>query len=122
MKFLSDNVLVLMLTLVMGLSPLQNIVASVSNCMSMGDAMPHQMNVSGQVAPSDMNQSDMKHDCCSQNECGTTHCASATVAAIASKTSNNNSGIIYLFNSAYQKSVVSLTSFYPSSLYRPPKI
>jgi len=119
MKFLSDNVMVLMLTLVMGLSPLQSITASVSKCMDMDKNMHHQMNVSEQVAQSKMNQSDMKHDCCNQNECGTTHCASATVAAI---TSNNINDIIYTFSTVYQKPNVRLIPFYTSSLYRPPKI
>ena len=119
MKFLSDNIMVLMLTIVMGLSPLQNIVASVSNCMSMDNTMQHQMNVSEQVAQSDMNQSDMKHDCCSQNECGTTHCASATVVTI---TSNNINDVTYTFSTVYQKPNVTLIPFYSSSLYRPPRI
>ena len=118
MKSLSDNLMTFVLVLVLGLSPLQTIAASVSKCMNMS-SMHHQMNVSDNVTQTDMNKSDSKPDCCNKNECGTTHCASATVAAI---TSNNSSEITYLGTNTYQKISVSLTSFYPSSLYRPPKI
>lgn len=119
MKFLSDNLLMLALAIVLGLSPLQSITASVSKCMNMSNSMHHQMNSSDSVTQADMKNSGTKPDCCNQNECGTTHCTSATVAAI---TSNNTSDIACSVNNTYQKPNVSLTPFYPSSLYRPPKI
>lgn len=118
MKLLSDNLMTLILTVVLGLSPLQTITASVSKCMNMS-SMHHQMTVSDNATQTDMKNSGTKPDCCNQNECGTTHCASATVAAI---TSNNFSEVIYSGKNTYQKSSISLISFYTSSLYRPPKI
>ena len=118
MKLLSDNLMTLILTVVLGLSPLQTITASVSKCMNMS-SMHHQMNVSDNVTQTDMNKSDTKPDCCNKNECGTTHCASATIVAIAS---NNFSEMTYLGANIYPKANFSLTSFYSSSLYRPPKI
>ena len=117
MKKLSDNLLTLILAFVLGLSPLQSITASVSKCMNMS-SMHHQMKSSEKTTQMDMKNPGSKSDCCNQNECGTTHCASATVAAI---TSNNTSDITYSINRTYQNPTASLTSFYPSSLYRPPR-
>lgn len=117
MKSLSDNLMTFVLALVLGLSPLQTITASVSKCMNMS-SMHHQMTVSDSATQTDMKKSGTKPDCCNINECGTTHCASASVMAI---TSNNFREITYSSENTYLKSSISLTSFYPSSLYRPPK-
>lgn len=119
MKSLSDKLMILMLAAVLGLSPLQNIAASVSNCMGMGNTMSHQMNMSDKSALSDMKQSDSKHDCCKQNGCGTLHCSGGISAVLASNYIND---MTYTVSSIYSNPVVSLISFYPSSLYRPPKI
>ena len=119
MKYLSDNLMMLALAIVMGLSPLQTIAASVSKCMNMSHSMHQQMKVSDSATHADMKQSGNKSDCCNQNECGTTHCASVAVAAI---TSNNISDVAYTVSETYQKPNVSLLPFYASSLYRPPKI
>lgn len=118
MKFLSDNLMTLILAVVLGLSPLQTIAASVSKCMNMSN-MHHQMTTSDSTTQTEMMNPGTKSDCCNQNECGTTHCASATIVAI---TSSNTGDITYSANSRPLKYNVSLSSFYPSSLYRPPKI
>ncbi len=119
MKKLSDNLLTLILAFVLGLSPLQSITASVSKCMDMDKNMHAQMKSSDNTANTDMKHLGSTEDCCNKNECGTTHCASATVAAIVS---NNFNDITYTSSSVYQKHNVTLISFYSSSLYRPPRI
>jgi len=116
MNFLSDNLLTLVLTLVLGLSPVQNIAASASECMDMNSRIHHQMKSSDSMTHINMTQADS--DCCKDNTCGSTHCINATVAAI---TSNNISDVNYIVKNISQSTNVSLTSFYPSSLYRPPK-
>jgi hypothetical protein len=119
MKSVSDNLLMLVLAIVLGLSPLQSIAASASNCMKMTQGMHHQMNVSEKVMQNDMAQSDTQHDCCGQTACDMSHCASTIAVAITSDTMND---MTYTVSSVYLKPSVSLIQFYPSSLYRPPKI
>lgn len=81
--------------------------------------MHQHMNVSDKVAKSDMKQTDMEHDYCNQNSCDMSHCASAFTAVM---TSNNLNDVTYTAASIQLKSNISLIQFYPSSLYRPPKI
>lgn len=119
MKFISDNLLMLALAVVLGLSPLQTITASVSKCMNMDQSMHHQMNVADKAMQSDMTQSDSQHGCCEQTACDMSHCASSTAAAA---TSNAQNDMNYTVSNVYLKPSVSLIPFYPSSLYRPPKI
>lgn len=101
--------------------PVQVITASVSNCMDSNKAMHHQMNGIKMVMSSDMDmtQSDSQSDCCEQTACDMTHCASSTAAAITSNTQND---MTYIVSNVYLKPAVSLIAFYPSSLYRPPKL
>lgn len=107
-----------MLAIVLGLSPLQNIAASVSDCMNSVDTMHHQMSMSDSGMQHDMSQSGNKDDCCSENACDMSHCATPfTVAMIA----NNLSDITYTVTNIQLKPRLSLIQFYPSSLYRPPK-
>ena len=121
MKFLSDNLLVIALAIVLGVSPLQSIAASVSNCMDSNKAMHHQMNGSKMVMSSnmDMTQSNNQPDCCETSACDMSHCASTFAAVIASSSLND---IAYTMSNIHLKPNVSLISFYPSSLYRPPKV
>ena len=119
MKYLSDNLLTLVLTLVLGISPLQNISASVSKCMTMNKSTHMQMKMLDKSTQTEINKSETKHDCCSDNACGTTHCASSIVAAIPSSNIND---ITYNLSNTYQKLNDSLIPFYPSSLYRPPRV
>lgn len=125
MKSLSDNLLTLMLIFALGLSPLQNIFASVSGCMNMAagnmnHGMHHQMKNSDHAQQTEMKQSGNKTDCCNKNECGTTHCASSAISAVI--ISHDISDIRYTVSTLYSKPSVSLVQFYPSTLYRPPKI
>lgn len=117
MKYLSDNLLTFVLTLVLGLSPLQNVSASESKCMTMNKSM--QMEMSDKSTQTEINKSDNKHDCCKDSACGTTHCASSVIAAV---TSTNVIGITYNISNTYQNLNDSLITFYPSSLYRPPRV
>ena len=121
MKFISDNLMIPMLAIVLVLSPLQSIVASVSNCMSMNNTMHHEMNMSVGETQHDMAgmaKSNVEDDCCNQNACDMTHCASASSAAIFSTNSND---VKYIVSNLYLKPNTLLIEFYPSSLYRPPK-
>lgn len=121
MKYISDNLLIIALAVVLGFSPLQTITASVSNCMDSNKAMHHQMNGTKMVMSSDMDmtQSDSQRDCCEQTACDMTHCASSTAAVTTSNTQND---MTYTVSNVYLKPAVSLIAFYPSSLYRPPKV
>ena len=129
MKFLSDNVVMLVLAIVLGISPLQTITASVSKCMNMDQSMHHQMMVSEKVARHDMSHSDISNldisnqanqdDCCKQNTCDMSHCSGTFAAVIISDTQNN---MTYTVSNVYLKPSVSLIQFYPSSLYRPPRV
>jgi len=121
MKFLSDNLLMLVLAIVLGVSPLQSIAASVSNCMDSDKTMHHQMNGSKMVMSSnmDMTQLDNQPDCCEQSSCNMSHCASTFAAVITSDSIND---MTYTVSNIHLKPNVSLISFYPSSLYRPPKV
>ena len=122
MKFISDNLMIPMLAIVLVLSPLQSIAASVSNCMSMNNTMHHQMNMSGGETQHDMagmTKSNTEDDCCNQNACDMTHCASASSAALISTNTND---VKYIVSNLYLKPNSLLIEFYPSSLYRPPKV
>ena len=124
MKFLSDNILSLALALVMGISPMHNISASVSKCMDanltkMNQSMHHQMNASDNVTHGDMSQSNSKHGCCEKNACDMSHCAN-TIAAIINF--DTQKSVTYTVSNVYLKPTVSLIPFYPSSLYRPPRV
>lgn len=121
MKFLSDNFIVLMLAVVLGFSPLQSIAASVSNCMNMGDTMSHQLKMSDKSAMGDAAQDNVKNDCCDQHSCDTSsHCASGAMSAVISSHGTND--MTYTVSNIYPNPIVSLNTFYPSSLYRPPKV
>ena len=119
MKYLSDNFLTLILAFVLGISPIQSISASASKCMNMNTNMHAQMKMTGNDSKQVMDHSENKQSCCDKNECGTTHCVSTTIVAITSNIINN---ITYTSNYTYQKTNLLLIAFYPSSLYRPPKI
>lgn len=128
MKFLSDNLLMLALAVVLGISPLQTITASVSKCAEMDQSAHHQMMVSDKSAQHDMSPSDISNpdisnqanqeDCCKQNTCDMSHCSGTFAAVIISDTQNN---MTYTVSNVYLKPSVSLIQFYPLSLYRPPR-
>jgi hypothetical protein len=120
MKSLSDNFLTLVLIFALGLSPLQSVFASVINCMNMSSNMHQQMKSSDKAMSDEMIKSTSKRDCCNKNECGTTHCVSSAMTAVMP--SVTSSDITYTTSTLYIKSSVALVQFYPSSLYRPPKI
>jgi hypothetical protein len=121
MRFLSNHsfsayLWTLSLVVLLGLSPVQNISASVSSATNMKNTMHHQMNGVLQKAKSDSNNA---HDCCDKNECASSHCAGIATAVI---TSTIIADFSYTVNSIYKAYPHSLTHTYPSSLYRPPKI
>lgn len=119
MKILSDNLLVLVLAIVLGLSPLQSIYASVSKCMNVNQSMHHQMMNSDKMMQHDMMQSEPLHDCCEQTACDMSHCASTVAAVITSDSLNE---MTYTVSNVVLKPNDTLIQFFPSSLYRPPKI
>ena len=124
MKCLSDNLLMLALALVLGISPLQTITASVSKCAdmnstNMNQGMHHQMKASDKATHHDMSQSDTQNNCCEQNACDMSHCA-GTIAAVVSFDTQND--MIYIVSNVHLKPSTSLIQFYPSSLYRPPRV
>lgn len=119
MKFLSDKLLMLIISIALGLSPLQNIMASVSDCVSKSHSMHHQMKMSGNAMQHDSSQADTKDDCCKQNVCDMTHCANAFTVFFTSSPINE---MAYTVTSLSFKPTDSLIPFYSSSLYRPPKI
>ena len=115
-KYLSDNLMMFALAIVLAVSPLQNLVASVSKCVDMNQTMHHQMNGSEDSMQSNMAQPETQHDCCEQTECDMTHCASAAAIVITSDSLNE---MTYTISNVVLKPIESLISFYPSSLYRP---
>ena len=119
MNILSDNLLVLALAMVLGLSPLQSISASVCKCMSSSDSTHHQMDMSNKSMHAGMMHSDNQNDCCEENACEISHCASSVTATIISDTVNE---MTYTVSNVVLSPTLSLIQFYPSSLYRPPRI
>ena len=119
MKYLSDNLLAIALAIVMGISPLQTITASVTNCMDLNKTMHNQMNSSKMIMSSNMSKTHNQHDCCDKNSCDMTHCAN-TIAAVVTSVSLNE--MTYKISDVHLKPSIALISFYPTSLYRPPKV
>jgi hypothetical protein len=133
MKFLSNHSffgysLALCLAIVLSISPIQNISASVSSCTEMADSSHHNMNGSSDTGTThhtpvlnkaDTNQANNSLDCCSESECQTTHCAGTTAAVFISNTLSHHT---YVDSNIYQMPDISVTHFYSSSLYRPPKV
>jgi len=125
MKTLPNNFLTLILAFLLGLSPIQSIAASVSSCLSMEgvvsssmSSMHQQMKADDKNAQHDMGQTNNQHDCCDQNTCQMSHCASVYTAIMPTFTVKDvayNATDISLIPSA------SSIQFYPSSLFRPPK-
>lgn len=119
MKSLSDNLLMLALAIVLGISPIQTISASVSKCAEMDQSMHHQMMVSEKVASHDMSHPANQDDCCKQNTCDMSHCAGTVAAVMISDTQND---MTYTVSNVYTKPIASLFQYYPPSLYRPPRV
>ena len=117
MKFLSDNLLTLILAFVLALSPIQGISASVSKCMN-NNMHVQMMEHNNEVTMVAMTGSGDTADSCIQSDCTTTHCASVSFVAVASA---NFSDVTYSRSRTYITLKLILTSFYSSSLYRPPK-
>lgn len=118
MKFISDNLLTFALAVVLGLSPIQSITASVSKCINMDQSMQHHMNVASTAMQNDMAQSGDK-DCCEQTTCDMSHCASGMAVVTVLDIQDD---VTYIVSNIDLKPSVSLIQFYPSSLYRPPKV
>jgi len=121
MRFLSNQTFsaylwTLSLVILLGLSPIQNISASVSSATNMKNTIHHQMNG---VLQKIKNDSNISHDCCDKNECASSHCAGIATAVI---TSTIIADFSYTVNSIYKAYPHLLTHTYPSLLYRPPKI
>lgn len=112
----------LSLAIILGISPIQNIAASVaSSYMKMGSGMMHhKMNHSSNKTTSlEKNlTTDSQEDCCHTSQCDLTHCSGSISAVI---NSNLITGYLYNLSSTFQFSHLSLTHHFTSSLYRPPK-
>jgi len=119
MKFLSDNLLTLILAFILGLSPIQSASASVSKCMNMSTNMHAQMSITDNDSNISMKTSSNQSDCCGEHECASAHCASVSVATIIS---NNFNNVTYSVSNIYQKYNLVLISSPPTSLFRPPKV
>lgn len=114
-----SNLQTIGLVFVLSISPIQSISASTSNCMDMENSMHHEMNITSQNNHHNMHTIDNSDDCCNKNKCESSHCISTTTAFISS---NSTFYITTTDSSIYQIPDISLTHFYPSSLYRPPKL
>lgn len=109
------------LAIVLSISPVQNISASISTCMKMENSMQHGMHSAQSNHKTNMasaNHVDKMQDCCDETKCESNHCAGTTAAI----TSDLVIQITYSQKTSYQTARASLTSFYPSTLYRPPKV
>ena len=126
MKFLSNNSFfsyfwALCLMIVLGISPIQNITASVSSSnMEMKNGMLHSMKHSSHHKKMNNDQnSNLDEDCCKNAQCKYSHCSGTITAMIFS---NSNIHFSYTANSIYKPAHLALTHHYTSSLFRPPKI
>jgi hypothetical protein len=119
MKYLPNNLLIIALAMLLGISPLQANVESVCNSSDMSDCMHHQVNVSDSTIQADKDHLSTNDDSCDQNMCVQTHCSS-TYSAIVFL--DNAVSIAYTFSIKLTKAKDILVSLYPSSLYRPPKV
>ena len=120
MEFMSNKLLTFVLVVVLGISPLQTISASMTKCMDMNKSMMHQqMNKSADTTQKEMAQSDEKSDCCKNNACMSSQCATS-LTAITDE--NTDTSINYKVSTNFQKPDFSLTPYFPSSLYRPPRV
>ena len=116
---MSNKLLTFTLAIVLGISPLQTISASMSECMDMNKSMHQQMNKSADSIQKEMTQSDEKPDCCKNNTCMSSQCATS-LPAITDKSTDTS--INYKVSTNFQKPDFSLTPYFPSSLYRPPRV
>lgn len=128
MRTLSNNFLTLILAFLLGFSPIQSISASVADCMSMGSVMSsspsmssmhQQMKTSGKNVQHDMSETNQQHDCCNQDACQMSHCISAFTAIMPTFGVKD---VTYRVTNTVLIPGASTIQFYPSSLYRPPKV
>ena len=116
MKCFSDNLVMLILAFVMGLSSMQGAYASANKCTMMDQNMQGQMEMAS-VENNHINDVNSNNECCEKHECSTTHCAN--VVAISLNDFNNISYDLKIEHQITNRLLISLSS---SSLYRPPKI
>ena len=110
----------LSLAFFLSVSPVQNIFASVSNCMEMENAMHHEMKQSTRSISKNEADTNQQNDCCNKNKCNSTHCTTTATSAVI--TPDPIIHFAYTDNNVYQKPNIFLTSICPTSLYRPPRI
>jgi hypothetical protein len=118
MKSLSNNVMMFALAIVLGISPIQSIVASVSDCYEIKQDVSHSMKISGSAMQHHQVNSNNQHGCCETTSCDMTHCASFVAIAITADTQNE---MFYAMSDVVATPTEKLLPFYPPSLYRPPK-
>lgn len=128
MSRLSYHLMLFVLVLAFSLSPVQNVIAAVSSCMTTKHTMQinnhakmsQHMKMSDNGVHHHMQKSGTQHDCCDDNKsCHTFHCASVTAAILISTPTID---VNHSVNSIYQNLKISLVSNYSSSLFRPPKV
>ncbi|MDH5599940.1 MAG: hypothetical protein OEY78_01425 [Gammaproteobacteria bacterium] len=120
MKSISDNLLILALALVLGISPFQTISASISGCLDMEQNMStHHQEASVNMSHGGMSHQGNQHDCCEQNTCDMSGCA-ASVAVMVEAVSQND--MTCIVSNIYLQPNTTLLQYYPSSLYRPPRV
>lgn len=118
MKILSNNLILLALSAVLSIFPLQVFAVSVSDCFDTNKNMHHLMDMSHQGNHKQMTHTGTQKGCCGTIVCDMTHCAG--FVAIATKTIKQND-LAYTLSEVHVLPTEALLPFYPSSLYRPPK-
>lgn len=119
MKYLPNNLLIIALAMLLGISPLQANAESVRNSSDMSDCMHHQVNVSDSHNQTDKDHLSTNDDSCDKDMCVHAHCSSTYSAIVYPDNANS---ITYTFSIKLTKAKDYLISLYPSSLYRPPKV
>ena len=119
MKQLFNHFSMLVFAFVLAVSPIQSISASVAKCVTIDSGVHSHMMSADHAEKMGLADSAHAEDCCNQSECNMTHCAGSMATVI---TSYNINTISHLLSSVHKKPNTLSISFFPSSLYRPPKL
>jgi len=114
MKMLSGKINLLFLIVVLSISPIQASYTAVTGCSEMMSEMVHEI----QSFDENHSATESKQDCCNQNNCSSVQC---TVSVIATLSSTNTTQVEYIAGNVLQIHKQLINSYFPSSIYRPPK-
>ena len=122
MKIISKYIGLLFLIVVLAISPLQASYAALVNCSEMMSKMHHEVQSPEERHSSKEsmkeNMKESGQDCCNQNKCASAQCASTVMAVIPSISIRH---IEYVASHVIQIHNQSISSYFQSSIYRPPK-